>query len=155
MCWGYGPKKAKRKKKKNICMTGSLCCIVEIDRTLQINYNKKIKIIKKKIFYFLQLHSLVAFGSSWARGRISSAAVAYATARATPHLSCICNLCCSLQQGHVLYPLSKVRDQPAPSWRQLWVLNPLSHNANPWKYLLNEYYDVWDLLWNDRGSGSA
>ena len=30
-------------------MTGSLCCAAEIDRTLQINYNKKIKIYKEHI----------------------------------------------------------------------------------------------------------
>ena len=29
-------------------MTGSLCCTVEIDRTLETNYNESIEIIKKK-----------------------------------------------------------------------------------------------------------
>ena len=33
-----------------------------------------------------------AYGSSWARGRIGAAAVAYTTATATQDLSCICNL---------------------------------------------------------------
>ena len=39
------------------CMTGSLCYIAEIDRTMQINYNrkkeklKKKKTLKKKIWY--------------------------------------------------------------------------------------------------------
>ena len=32
-----------------ICRTGSLCCIVEIDRTLEINYNGKNKNHKIKI----------------------------------------------------------------------------------------------------------
>jgi len=38
----------KKKKKKNIYKTGSLCCTAEIDRTLQINYYKNIKDIKLK-----------------------------------------------------------------------------------------------------------
>ena len=29
-----------------VCITGSLCCTAEIDRTLKINYNKKTKINK-------------------------------------------------------------------------------------------------------------
>ena len=36
---------------------------------------------------------------------------AYTTARATQVLSCICNLCCSLQECWILNPLSKARDQ--------------------------------------------
>ena len=39
-----------------MCMTGSLCCIVEIDRTLKINYNGKNKILKGRIKY-LRIHS--------------------------------------------------------------------------------------------------
>ena len=35
---------------------------------------------------------------------------AYATATATQDLSCICNLCHSLQQGQTLNPLSEARD---------------------------------------------
>ena len=49
---------------KNICMTGSLCYTAEIDRTLEINYNGKIKIIiknkgdeKKKCRAFINLFS--------------------------------------------------------------------------------------------------
>ena len=34
-------------KRMYIYMTGSLCCTVEMDRTLQVNYNGKIKIIKQ------------------------------------------------------------------------------------------------------------
>ena len=37
--------------------------------------------------------------------------LAYATATATLDLSCICNLCCSLQQLQTLNPLSEARDQ--------------------------------------------
>ena len=37
----------KERKRIYICMTGSLCCRVEIDRTLQINYNGKNKNLKK------------------------------------------------------------------------------------------------------------
>ena len=35
-------------EKEYICMTGSLCCTAEIDRTLSINYNRKNKNLKKK-----------------------------------------------------------------------------------------------------------
>ena len=34
---------------------------------------------------------------------------AYVTARATPNLSHICDLCCSLQQSQILNSLSKAR----------------------------------------------
>ena len=36
---------------------------------------------------------------------------AYTTATATPDLNHICDLCCSLQQHHILNPLNKARDQ--------------------------------------------
>ena len=43
-----------------------------------------------------------AYGSSWARGQIGAAAKAYATATATPDLSCICDLHHSLWQHQIL-----------------------------------------------------
>ena len=36
---------------------------------------------------------------------------AYATAIATPDLSCFCDLCCILHQCQILNPLSKAQDQ--------------------------------------------
>ena len=45
--WNMMDDNVRKKMCKYICMTGSLCCVVEIDRTLQINCNLKIKIIKK------------------------------------------------------------------------------------------------------------
>ena len=47
-------------------------------------------------FFFLFTAAPEACGSSQARGQIEAAAEAYTTATATPDLSCICNLCCSL-----------------------------------------------------------
>ena len=44
-------------------------------------------------------------------GQIGSAAAVYTTATATPDLSCICNLHCSLQQGRIPNPLSEARDR--------------------------------------------
>ena len=42
---------------------------------------------------------------AYARGQVRAVAEAHATVRATPDLSCICNLCCSLQQCQILNPL--------------------------------------------------
>ena len=52
-----------------------------------------------------------AFGSSRARSQTGDAAVAYATATATPDLSHICNLHHSLRQCWLLNPLKEARDQ--------------------------------------------
>ena len=61
-------------------------------------------------FFFLFMATPVAYGSSQARGRIGATAEAYTTATATPDLSIICDLHCSLEQGQILNPLSKARD---------------------------------------------
>ena len=52
-----------------------------------------------------------AYGSSQARGQIGVQLPAYATATATPDLTCSCNLHHSSQQCWNLNPLSKVWDQ--------------------------------------------
>ena len=52
----------------------------------------------------------VAYGSSWARGQIRVAAVAFAIATAALDLSCICDLHCSLWQCWILNPLSEASD---------------------------------------------
>ena len=54
----------------------------------------------------------------------------YATAMATPDLSCICNLCCSLQQHWRLNPPSEARDRTTCSWTLCQILYPLSHSGN-------------------------
>ena len=59
----------------------------------------------------------------------------YATATATPDLSHMCDLCCSLQQRQILNPLKEARDRTASSQGQCWVFNPLCHNRC---YLLNQ-----------------
>ena len=54
-----------------------------------------------------------------------------ATARVQPDLSCICDLCCSLQQCQILIPLSgRPGIEAASSWTLCQVQNPLSHNGN-------------------------
>ena len=55
--------------------------------------------------------TFVAYGSSQARGSIEAAAAAYTTAMATTHLSCICNLHCTLWKCWILNPLRKARGQ--------------------------------------------
>ena len=57
-------------------------------------------------------------------------AQAIATATATLDLSCICNLCCGLQQSQILNPLGEARDQTCILVDTSWVLNLLSHNGN-------------------------
>ena len=56
--------------------------------------------------------------------------LAYTTVRATPDLSHICDLCCSLQPCEILNPLSEARDRTCILWRQCRVRNLLSHNQN-------------------------
>ena len=51
---------------------------------------------------------------------------AYATATATPDLSCICDLLHSLRQCRILNPLRKIRDQTHILMDSSWILNPLS-----------------------------
>ena len=46
--------------------------------------------------FLLFMAAPVANGSSWARDRIRASTEAYTTAMATPNLSCICDLHCSL-----------------------------------------------------------
>ena len=62
-------------------------------------------------FNFLFIPTPIAYGSSQARGQIRAAAEAHTTATTPPNLSCICDLCCSLQQHQILNPMSKTRDQ--------------------------------------------
>ena len=50
---------------------------------------------------------------------------AYTTAIATPHMSCIYSLCCSLRLCWILSPMI----EPATSQKH-WVLNLVSHNRN-------------------------
>ena len=60
-------------------------------------------------FFFLFRVILSAYGSSQAA--VGAAAMAYTTATATPDLSCICDLYCSLWQGQIFNPLSEARGQ--------------------------------------------
>ena len=54
----------------------------------------------------------------------------YTTATATPDLSCICNLCCSLWQWQTLTHWARPGIEPTSSWTLCWVLNATSHNGN-------------------------
>ena len=63
---------------------------------------------KVRISFFLFRAALAAYGSSRARSFIRAAAGACTTA--TPDLSHICNLCCSLEDCQILNPLSQARD---------------------------------------------
>ena len=56
--------------------------------------------------------------------------LAYATATATPDLSCIFDLHRSLWQHWILNPLIKARDQTHILMDTSQVLNLLSHNGN-------------------------
>ena len=60
-------------------------------------------------YIFLNKTASAIYGSSQAKGWIGAAALAYAKATATPDLSCICGLWCTLWQCCILNPLSKAR----------------------------------------------
>ena len=68
---------------------------------------------KEWTIFFLFRTTLMAYGSSHARGRIRAAAVhhSHSSARSEPHPISICDLCYSLQQGWILDPMSEARDQ--------------------------------------------
>ena len=53
----------------------------------------------------------MAYGSSQARVQPELQLMAYATATATPDLSCICDLHCSSRQCYILSPLIGARDR--------------------------------------------
>ena len=59
--------------------------------------------------------------------RLELQLLAYTTATATPDLSCICNLCCSLRQRLILNPLNKAKDQTCILMDTSQIL---SHNGN-------------------------
>ena len=64
------------------------------------------------LFFFLIFRAIpVGYGSSWARGQVRVSVEVYATAKAIPDPSGICDLCCSLQQYQILNLMSKARDQ--------------------------------------------
>ena len=52
-------------------------------------------------FFFFFRATPAAYGSSWVKCQIGAVAGAYATATAMPDPSCICDLCCSLQQCQI------------------------------------------------------
>ena len=55
----------------------------------------------------------------------------YVTGTATPDLTCICDLGCSLWQCQTLNPLSEARDPTLILMDTSPVLNLPSHNGNP------------------------
>ena len=59
-------------------------------------------------------------------------------ATATPDLSHIYDICCSLQQHQILNPLSKARDRTCILMDTSWVSNSLSHNGNSQISYLNK-----------------
>ena len=89
-----------------------------------------------KIFLFLFRDAPLAYGSSWDRGQIGIVAEAYATGTATPYLSYICDLWCSLWQHWILNPMSEARVWAWILMCTSWVLNQLSHSRNSYSYIL-------------------
>ena len=77
-------------------------------------------------FFFSFMTTPAAYGISSARGQIRASAASLWHSHSKADLSCVCDLCHSLQQLWILKPLS----QPASSQRLHRVLNPLSHNRN-------------------------
>jgi len=92
--------------------------------------------------FFLFRTAPVAYGSFQTRDWIKAAAEA--TAIATPNPSCICDLCCSLQQCQVLNPLSKARDGTLILMDTSWDLNLLSSSRN--SCFLFFHHAIWNLI---------
>ena len=82
-------------------------------------------------FFPLCMAAPAAYGSSLARGPFGAAAGTYTTATATPDLSHIFDLRCSLGQHRIL----NARIEPASSWRRHQVFKPLSHSGNSYFFL--------------------
>ena len=61
--------------------------------------------------------------------------LAYATATATPDLSFIWDLHCSLQQHQSLTHRARPGIEPVSSWTLCWILNLLSHSENSHGFL--------------------
>ena len=80
-------------------------------------------------FSFLGLHlqhmEVPGLGVEWELHLL-----AHATATATPDLSRLCDLRCSLQQRQILNPLSEARDETHILMDTSQVLNLLRHNGN-------------------------
>ena len=62
--------------------------------------------------------------------------LACVTVIAIPHMSHVCDLHCSLQQGRILNPLIEARDQTTTSWFLVRFIS-LSHDGHS-HYLLNK-----------------
>ena len=75
--------------------------------------------------------------NSWARSQMGIAAADYVTASATPDLSSLWDLSCSLSQHQVLNSLSKTRDWTYIFMETMSGLNHLSHNGNSIVLFLN------------------
>ena len=73
-------------------------------------------------FFFPFMATFVAYGNSSGFGVELEQLPAYARAIATPDLSCICNLCCCLQQRQILKPLSEAGDQTHIFMDTTWFL---------------------------------
>ena len=80
-------------------------------RSRVIFFTLELKVRQLTSFFFSFTAVLAAKGSSWAGGRITVAAEAYASTTVTPDLSRICDLRPSLWQCRILTPLSKARGQ--------------------------------------------
>ena len=55
---------------------------------------------------------------------------AYTIATATLDPSCVCDLCCSLQQHWILNPLREARDRNHILLETSWILYLLTHDGN-------------------------
>ena len=96
-------------------------------------------------FFFLWLHlqhmEVPRLGLQW-----ELYPPAYATATATPDLSCIGSLHHSSQQRWILCPLREARDQTCILMATSWVPNPLSHNGNFFLIFFNLFFSSGILL---------
>ena len=115
------------------------CWSLEVNNILKAGFNACIVLaLAFPPLWFYRAHCFLfvcfmatpaAYGSSWAKSWIGAIAEAYATATATPDLSCICNLCCILWQRWILNHWVRPGTEPTFSQRLCFFLNLLSHNG--------------------------
>ena len=115
----------------NLCDIITYGCLegVSLCRRVPIHFTRAQWLCWQSQMFFLTA-ALAAVEVPRPAAKLGLQLLAYVTATAMLELSCVCELCYSLQQSWILNPLSKGRNQTHVLMDTSWVLNPLNHNGN-------------------------